>query len=126
VIPKFNANFRNFNNFHDKSEKGCPIHPRHQLRIVGYQMSAPEWQIAFPTGNWVTTYRGVRIVIARSETGQPLEIGWFIGGQEAESIPLACDEEEAKRIGTEVVDQRTPVDEEWQQAEKKDGESDLS
>jgi hypothetical protein len=82
-------------------------------------MSNVEWQIAYPTGDWVVTYRGIRIVITRSETGKPMEIGWFIGGQEAKSIPLDCGEEEAKRIGTEVVDQRISVDEEWKQAEKK-------
>jgi hypothetical protein len=89
-------------------------------------MSAASWQLAFPTRNWVTTYRGVRIIIKRNEMARPIEIGWFIGGQEAESIPLDCDEELAKKIGTDIVDQRVPVDEEWQQAEKKDRESDLS
>ena len=89
-------------------------------------MSNVEWQIAFPTGDWVVTYRGIRIVIKRSWTGNPLEIGWYIGGKEVESIPLDCDEELAKRIGTEVVDQRIPVDEEWREAAKRDRESDLS
>jgi hypothetical protein len=88
-------------------------------------MSTPDWQIAFPTGNLVATYRGIRIVIRRSETGNPLEIGWFIGGKEVESIPIDCNEEEAKRIGTGVVDHRIPVDEKWQQAEKKNQGSDL-
>jgi hypothetical protein len=37
--------------------------------------------------------------------GQPLEIGWFINASEAESIPFDCDEELAKKSGTEVVDQ---------------------
>jgi hypothetical protein len=55
-----------------------------------------------------------------------MEIGWYIDGREAESIPLDCDEELAKEIGTQIVDQRIPVDEEWQQAEKKDREPDLS
>jgi hypothetical protein len=60
-----------------------------------------------------------RVVIKRNETGKPMEIGWYINGSEAESIPLDCDEELAKEIGTQIVDQRIPVDEEWQQAEKR-------
>ena len=67
-----------------------------------------------------------RVVIKRNETGKPMEIGWYINGSEAESIPLDCDEELAKEIGTQIVDQRIPVDEEWQRAEKKDREPDLS
>jgi hypothetical protein len=70
--------------------------------------------------------RGIHIVITCSDMGKHIEIGCFIGGQEAESIPLDCDEEEGKRIGTEVVDQRFSADEFWQQAEKKDQESDLN
>ena len=54
-------------------------------------MSTAEWQIGFPTGNWVATYGGLRIVIKRSDTDRPLEIGWFINGQVAESIPVTCD-----------------------------------
>jgi hypothetical protein len=46
---------------------------------------------------WVITCRGMRIVIRRSETGNPVEIGWFIGGQVAESTPFYGDVESAKR-----------------------------
>lgn len=35
------------------------------------------------------------------------------GGREAESLPVDCDEESAKKIGIDVVDQRIPVDELW-------------
>ena len=59
-------------------------------------MSNVEWQIAYPTGDLVVTYRGIRIVIKRRETGNPLEIGSYIGGKEVESIPLDCDEEKPK------------------------------
>jgi hypothetical protein len=89
-------------------------------------MSAPEWQIAIPTGNLVATYRGIRIVIKRSQTGNPIEIGWFINGQAAESIPVSCDLEWAKKLAVDVIDERIPLDQEWQQAEKRDQESDLS
>jgi hypothetical protein len=101
------------------------IQQPYQLRTIDISMSAASW-LAFPTRNWVTTYRGVRVVIERNETSKPIEIGWYINGSEAESIPLDCDEELAKEIGTQVVDQRIPVDEEWQQAEKKDREPDHS
>jgi hypothetical protein len=33
-----------------------------------------------------------------------------------------CDQESPKKIGVDVVDDRIPVDELWQQAEKKDRE----
>jgi hypothetical protein len=89
-------------------------------------MSTADWQIAFPTGNWVATHRGIRIVIKCSETGKPIEIGWFINGQAIESVPLSCDLEWAKQLAIDIVDQRIPVDQEWQQAEKRDQEADLS
>jgi hypothetical protein len=81
-------------------------------------MSAAAWHISFPTGSWVATHRGVRIVIKRSVTGNPVEIGWFIGGREAESLPVDCDEELAKKIGIDVVDQRISVHELWPQGGK--------
>jgi hypothetical protein len=81
-------------------------------------MSAPDWQIAIPTGNLVTTYRGIRIVIKLGENGNPLEIGWYIGGQVEESVPLSCDLEWAKRLAVDVIDERIPEDEVWRQAEK--------
>ena len=37
---------------------------------LAYQMSAPDWQTAFPTGNLVATYRGIRIVIKLGEKPQ--------------------------------------------------------
>jgi hypothetical protein len=89
-------------------------------------MSAPEWQMAIPTGNLVATYRGIRIVIKLGENGNPLEIGWYIGGQVEESVPVSCDLEWAKKMAVDVIDERIPEDEVWQQAEKKDREPDLS
>ena len=89
-------------------------------------MSTADWQIAIPTGNLVATYRGIRIVIKRSQTGKPLEIGWFIGGQAVESLPVDCEEEWAKKLAVDVIDERIPEDEVWQQAERKDREPDLS
>ena len=89
-------------------------------------MSAPEWQIAFLTGNLVATYRSIRIVINLGETSNPIEMGWFIGGREVQSMRVNCPLELAKKLGVEAVNVRIPVDEEWQQAEKRDRESDLS
>lgn len=89
-------------------------------------MSAGSWQIAFPTGNWVATHRGIRIVIKRSNTGDPSEITWFINGQAVESVPVSCDLEWAKKLAVDVIDERMPEDEVWQQAERKDRESDPS
>jgi hypothetical protein len=89
-------------------------------------MSAPDWEIAFPTRNWVTTYRGIRIVIKRNDKGNPIEIGWFIGGQAVERLSVDCDEEWAKKLAVDVVDERIPENEVWQQAEKRDREPDLS
>jgi hypothetical protein len=89
-------------------------------------MSAPDWQIAIPTGNLVATYRGIRIVIKLGETRNPIEIGWYIGGQVAESIPVTCDLEWAKKLAVDVVDERIPEDAVWQQAERRDREPDLS
>jgi hypothetical protein len=34
----------------------------YHLRTTEIIISAAEWQIGFPTGNWVATYRGIRIV----------------------------------------------------------------
>jgi hypothetical protein len=86
-------------------------------------MSEVEWQIGVPTGNHLATYRGVRIVIKRDEKRNPLEIGWFIGGHAFKSMPVSCDLESAKTIGTAVVDSRIPRDDRWAQAEKHDRES---
>jgi hypothetical protein len=89
-------------------------------------MSTADWQIAIPTGNLVATYRGIRIVIKLGETHNPIEIGWYIGGQAVESLPVDCDEEWAKKLAVDVIDERIPEDEVWQQAERKDREPDLS
>jgi hypothetical protein len=89
-------------------------------------VSAPDWQIAIPTGNLVATYRGIRIVIKLGETRNPIEIGWYIGGQVAETIPVTCDLEWAKKLAVDVVDERIPEDAVWQQAERRDREPDLS
>ena len=64
--------------------------------------------------------------LKRSETGKPIEIGWFINGQAVESVPLSCDVEWAKQLAIDVIDERIPVDQEWQQAGKRDQEPDLS
>jgi len=69
-------------------------------------MSTTEWQLGFPTGNWVATYRGFPIVIKRSDTDRSLEIGWFINGQVAESIPITCDLEWAKKLAEILSENR--------------------
>jgi hypothetical protein len=51
------------------------------------------------------------------------EIRWYIDGLLAESTPLDCDLESAKKIGIDLADRRIPMDDRWQQAEKKDQES---
>jgi hypothetical protein len=89
-------------------------------------MSTADWQIAIPTGNLVATYRGIRIVIKLGETRNPIEIGWFINGQEVESVAVSCDREWAKKLAVELIDERIPEDEVWHQAEKEDREPDLS
>ena len=88
-------------------------------------MSEVKWQIEVPTGSHSATYRGIRIVIKRVETGNPLEIGWFIGGGVAKSMPVNCDLESAKKVGMDVIHKRITVDDRWAQAEKRDWESDL-
>lgn len=101
-----------------------PTTPEAISRLIN--MSNVEWQIAYPTGNWVATHRGIRIVIKRSNTGDPIEIGWFIGGQAVERIPVECDLKWAKQLAVDIIDERIPVDKEWQQAEKKSQKFDLS
>jgi hypothetical protein len=84
-----------------------------------------DWQIASPTGNLVATYRGIRIVIKLGENRNPLEIGWYINGQVEESVPLSYDLEWAKQLAIDVIDERIPEDDVWQEAERKDREPDL-
>jgi hypothetical protein len=88
-------------------------------------MSKSGWQKGVPTGNQLATYRGIRIVVRLDERGNPLEIGWFIGGHVAKSMPVSCDLESAKIIGTAAVDARIPLDERWAEAERRDRESEL-
>ena len=88
-------------------------------------MSEPEWQIGVPTGNQLATYRGIRIVVRLDEKGNPVEIGWFIGGHVTKNLPVSCDLASAKILGMSVVDARIPLDERWAEAEKRDRESDL-
>ena len=60
------------------------------------------------------------IVIKRSDTAMPIEIGWFINGQVAESIPVTCDLEWAKKLAVDfLIDERIPEDELWSQAERR-------
>jgi hypothetical protein len=101
-----------------------PTTPVANSRLIN--MSTIEWQIAYPTGNLVATYRGIRIVIKLGETRNPIEIGWFINGQAVESVPVSCDREWPKKLAVDVSDERIPEDDVWQQAEKKDQEPDLS
>jgi hypothetical protein len=41
-------------------------------------------------------------------------------------VQVDCDLEWAKQLAIDVVDDRIPVDQEWQQAEEKDREPDLT
>jgi hypothetical protein len=41
-------------------------HPR-QTRTLPKPMNETEWQILFPSGNWVITRRGIRIVIRKEK-----------------------------------------------------------
>ena len=81
-------------------------------------MNESEWQISFPSGNWVITHRGIRIVITRSDTGEPSEIGWFIDGQLIESVPSHDDLKGAQDLAIDKVNHRMQTDEQWQAAEK--------
>jgi hypothetical protein len=88
-------------------------------------MSETKWQIGVPTGNHLATYRGIRIVVKLNSKGNPIEIGWFIGGRLQQSVPVNFGLESAKQIGVDLVDERIPIDERWAQAEKHDRESEL-
>jgi hypothetical protein len=87
-------------------------------------MDESEWQLSFPTGNWVTTRRGIRIVITRNDMGEPSQVEWFIGGQLVESTPFDEDLKAAKHLAIDLVNYRMETDERWQQAER-DGQSDI-
>jgi hypothetical protein len=71
-------------------------------------MSEVEWQTEVPTGNLLATYRGIRIVVRLDSNGNPFDIGWFIGGHVGKSMPVSCDPESAKILGTAAVDASHP------------------
>jgi hypothetical protein len=88
-------------------------------------MREVKWETGVPSGNHLATYRGIRIVITCDKTGKPVEITWFIGGRVAETMLVDSDLRSAEKTGIMVIDQRIPLDEVWQQAEKDDRDSEL-
>lgn len=73
----------------------------------------------------MATYRGIRLIVRFDPTGNPVEIGWFIGGRLAVRTPVNCDLDSAKKIAMDLVDERIPIDALWQEAEKRDQQSEL-
>jgi hypothetical protein len=84
-----------------------------------------DWQLSFPSGNWVTTCRGIRIVITRNDMGEPSQIEWFIGGRLTESMPFNEDLEAAKHLAIDMVNHRMETDARWQEAEREAHQSDF-
>ena len=83
-------------------------------------MSTAEWQIGFPTGNWVATYRGLPLSLSEVTRPCRLRLAGFINGQVAESIPVTCDLEWGKKLAVDfLIDERIPEDELWSQAERR-------
>ena len=67
-----------------------------------------------------TDHRGIRIkVTVDPKTEKPTEICWYLSGKLAESAPVTCTLEVAKRIALEVVDQQIAEDPAWANAESR-------
>jgi hypothetical protein len=65
-----------------------------------------------------TDYRGIRIKITVDpKTDKPTEISWYLSGKLAESAPVTCDLEQAKRIAEKVVDHQIETDAQWAHSE---------
>jgi hypothetical protein len=76
------------------------------------------WKQGAKTGNWSATFRGIGIVIRIDpETDKPTEMCWYLSGKLAESAPVTCALEIAKRIALEVVDRQIAEDAAWANAE---------
>jgi hypothetical protein len=78
----------------------------------------PMWEQSSVSGAFSTAYRGIRIKITVDpKTDKPTEISWCLSGKLAESVPVTCSLEIAKRIALEVVDQQIAQDAAWANAE---------
>lgn len=76
------------------------------------------WEQSSVSRAFSTDYRGIRIkIIVDPETEKPTEICWYLSGKLAESAPVTCTLEVAKRIALEVVDQQIAQDAAWANAE---------
>ena len=76
------------------------------------------WKQGRATKDWFGEYKGISIrVRVDPETDKPTEISWYLNGKLAESAPVTCTLEVAKRIAQEVVDRQIAEDPAWANAE---------
>ena len=78
------------------------------------------WEQGAKTDNWSTTFRGIGIVIRIDpETSKPTTLNFYLGGKLADSVPVTCDVEQAKRISEKAVKIQIDRDAQWTQAEER-------
>jgi hypothetical protein len=76
------------------------------------------WRQGRATKDWFADYKGNSIrVRVDPKTDKPTEISWYLSGKLAESAPVTCTLEVAKRIALEVVDRQIAQDAAWANAE---------
>jgi hypothetical protein len=76
------------------------------------------WKQGRATKDWFGEYKGISIrVRVDPETDKPTEISWYLNGKLAESAPVTCDLEQAKRIAEKVVDHQIETDAQWAHSE---------
>jgi hypothetical protein len=76
------------------------------------------WRQGRPTKDWFAEYKGISIrVRVDPETDKPTEISWYLNGKLAESAPVTCTLEIAKKIAVEVADRQIAEDAAWANAE---------
>jgi hypothetical protein len=76
------------------------------------------WKQGSVSRDFSAAYRGVRIkIIVDPKTDKPTEICWYLNGKLAESAPVTCTLEIAKKIAQEVVDRQITEDPAWANAE---------
>jgi hypothetical protein len=62
------------------------------------------WKQSRVSRAFSTDYRGIRIKITVDpETGKPTTLNFYLGGKLADSAPVSCDLEQAKRLCEKVV-----------------------
>ena len=76
------------------------------------------WKQGRATKDWFGEHKGISIrVRVDPKTDKPTEISWYLGGKLAESAPITCDLEQAKRIAENVVDHQIETDAQWAHSE---------